>query len=174
MVDDLPTTLPVADPRAGRSTIEVIAGILAIFVFVTGVSSLPQLVGVLRGMEPPEAPGVHERHPRDEAARYHGYEPCSAIQRARVRSGDHEDHEFVLCKGQRHLVLGSGGEACRDLDIEVYGPDRELIKADRTRGRHPAVFFRTSARGAYRVRVINESCPAVRCEYMIRMYARRG
>ncbi|HEX2080053.1 MAG TPA: hypothetical protein VHG08_20205 [Longimicrobium sp.] len=160
--------------RAGYSRLETAAAILAIFVFITGISSVPQLLGRVRKDPLSTVAGTDERHPRDEAARWHGYEPCSAIHRSSLTQGEHADREFFVCKGQRHLVLGSGAEGCGDLDIEVYDPDGRLVRADRTRGRHPAVFFRADRGGKYRVRVLNVSCPDVRCRYMVRMYRYRG
>lgn len=152
--------------RSGR--IEVIAAAIAIFVFLTGITSLPQL---LAAFPRPDVANIDERHPRDKAVP--GYQACSAVNRSSLQTGEHNDHEFVLCKGLRYAVLGSGVEGCGDLDIEVYDPDGELIRADRTRGHEPAVFFDSRGSGSYRVRVINESCPAERCKYMVRMYVDR-
>lgn len=96
-------------------------------------------------------------------------------QKDRVDSLFEDDKDVLtydLQKGKRYRFVGVCDEDCRDLDLEAYDKDGNVIGIDYSTDDIPVVEFKAPYTGKYKIHVSLEHCSTWACSYRVRGFSK--
>jgi len=88
--------------------------------------------------------------------------------------GEDESESFTvyLRSGREYVMQGTCDDDCTDLDLDVMGPNGDVVASDHSSDDWPQARFVPWTSGTYRVKVTMYTCDVEPCAYAVGVYRR--
>jgi hypothetical protein len=95
------------------------------------------------------------------------------VELGALRNGQSDEVAIELEGGAPYALIAVCDVDCRDVDLQLYAPDGELLEEDRRVSDLPHLRFRPEEDGSYRLRVIMSGCSVEPCRYGVAAFILR-
>jgi hypothetical protein len=105
----------------------------------------------------------------DELNDLFGVEPLSAPVFGSLGANQYATHGVVLDTQDLYAIIGACDSDCRDLDLELFDADGNLVDRDTGEDAYPAMLPEQPLSGVFSVRVTMVTCAIPPCRYGIQV-----